>query len=701
MKNSIAILTVLTAMSVFAQPSGTLDTTFGNGGKVVTSITPGQDKAYGIAFQTDGKIIVAGHSTSTITGKDFAVVRYNSDGSLDNTFGTNGIVTTDLQAGGEDVAYSVAVQTDGRIVLAGSSDNGSNKNAALVRYTDNGTLDNTFGNNGIVLTDFENLQQDEIKTLKIHALTGKIIVGGSSAISSSIGKPVLARYNSDGTLDATFNNTGIKLLWIAVNDNNRIFSVEDLVLESNLKISCVGYRKNISTSIGIEYWAARVLSNGDMDTSFSSDGVLQYGDGSGSSSAHGLILNSNQDIVLCGSRQFNGNYSFRTLKINQNGTISNPSVSYTSYITGIHKAYKIAEENNGKYIFVGSTGSSTNNSFAVVRINNNLSIDNSFGSNGSVQTTFGNALNECHNLIVQPDNKIVAIGFTGNDFAAARYLGNDLPQLNDFQLASPMNLATNLNYTSVTFDWTNAFGATSYEIEIDLSSSFTTSQTYPTTSSSFTLSNLQPNTQYFWRVKASDGSNWGTPTGVWSFTTNALENFVLTSPSNGSMNQNYNALILNWTDNIGATSYQIQVDTTNNFSTNSQTFSSNISAYTVSLLPSKTYYWKVRASNGTNWGQWTTIWSFTTKADPTSSIHEVYFADIKIYPNPTSDIVFFEANDHLLNKPFKLLDNTGKEIFSGLINGAQVRIELNKLSTGIYLLQIGDYPQQTFKILKE
>ena len=166
MKNIITILTVLTTLNVLAQPAGTLDQSFGIGGKVITSITSGQDKAYGVVIQPDGKIIVAGYSTSTLTGKDFTVVRYNTDGSLDNTFGTNGIVTTDLLLVSEDIAYSVALQTDGKIVLAGYCDNGSNRDAALVRYNSNGVLDNTFGTNGIVLTDFENLQQDEIKTVK-------------------------------------------------------------------------------------------------------------------------------------------------------------------------------------------------------------------------------------------------------------------------------------------------------------------------------------------------------------------------------------------------------------------------------------------------------------------------------------------------------------------------------------------------------
>ncbi len=702
MKNALSILAVFISLNVFSQPAGVLDPTFGTNGKVVTSITTGQDKAYGVAIQPDGKIVVVGHSTGTLTGKDFAVIRYKANGVLDSAFGVNGIVTTDLLVGSNDVAYSVALQPDGKIVLAGFCDNGINKDAALVRYKTNGVLDSTFGTNGVVITNFENAQQDEIKVVKIHALTGKIVVGGASDVSSSIGKPVLARYLSSGILDTSFNTTGIKLLWVAVNDVNRIFSVEDLVVESNGKISCVGYRKYVSTSIDIEYWAARVLSNGSMDNTFSTDGVLQYSDGSGSSAASGLLLNSTQDIILCGNRQYNGNYSFRTLKINQNGTISNPSVFYTGYVSGVNKAYKIAEDNNGKYVFVGTSGSTTLNSFTVARINSsNLLTDNSFGTSGFANTTFGNPLNECFNLAIQTDNKIVIVGFTSNDFAIARFLGNATPDLNNFQLSSPVNLATNRNYASLAFDWTDAFMATSYQIDIDDAPSFSSPQTYTTINSSYTASNLQPNKQYYWRVRASDGTNWGSYSTSWSFTTNALENFNLSSPANGSTNQAYASLVLDWTDNLGAAGYQVQLDTTQNFSSNPVTLSTSNSSYTVSLLPLKKYYWRVRASSGASWGQWKTAWNFTTKADPSFYIGEDYFAGLKIFPNPAIDVLTIEANANLLNKPYILFDITGKELLSGFVDDKKTTLKLQGLPSGTYLLQIGDSHKKTIKILKE
>jgi uncharacterized delta-60 repeat protein len=104
MKSFLTLPTILLPFSAFSQLPGTLDSTFGIGGKVLTSINPGQDKAYSIALRPSGKILVAGYTTNSVTGKDFAVLRYNNNGTLDSSFGFNGIVTTDLQVGSEDVA---------------------------------------------------------------------------------------------------------------------------------------------------------------------------------------------------------------------------------------------------------------------------------------------------------------------------------------------------------------------------------------------------------------------------------------------------------------------------------------------------------------------------------------------------------------------------------------------------------------------
>ena len=98
----------MTAKNGYSQ-AGSLDSSFGTGGKVITSINSGSDIAYAVGLQSDGKIVVAGMTTNTSTGKDFACLRYNSNGTLDSSFGTNGIVTNDVQIGSDDVAYSLAI----------------------------------------------------------------------------------------------------------------------------------------------------------------------------------------------------------------------------------------------------------------------------------------------------------------------------------------------------------------------------------------------------------------------------------------------------------------------------------------------------------------------------------------------------------------------------------------------------------------
>ena len=124
--------------------NGDLDPTFGSGGRVTTAIGNMDDRATAVAIQPDGKIVAAGSSFTNGTGYGFALVRYNPDGSLDNTFSGDGIQHDDISAG-SDEAYSIALQPDGKIVLAGYANNGSsNDDFALLRYNPDGTLDNTF-----------------------------------------------------------------------------------------------------------------------------------------------------------------------------------------------------------------------------------------------------------------------------------------------------------------------------------------------------------------------------------------------------------------------------------------------------------------------------------------------------------------------------------------------------------------------------
>jgi uncharacterized delta-60 repeat protein len=198
----MSILVLVLSYNSFAQ-DGSLDLSFGNGGKVITPIGLGQDIGYSVAIQADGKIVMAG--SSYIVNDDFALSRYNSNGSLDLSFGTSGIVTTSIGSAG-DVAHSVAIQTDGKIVVAGYSYINNHRDFALTRYNTNGSLDTSFDTDGKVTTPIGS-STDEGYAVAIQA-DGKIVVAGTT-FNGSIFDFALIRYNSNGSLDLSFDIDGI------------------------------------------------------------------------------------------------------------------------------------------------------------------------------------------------------------------------------------------------------------------------------------------------------------------------------------------------------------------------------------------------------------------------------------------------------------------------------------------------------------
>jgi uncharacterized delta-60 repeat protein len=182
-------------------PDGSLDTTFDGDGKVVTDFG-GLDSAFDVAIQSDGKIVAVGWASGD--EQDFALLRYNADGSLDPSFDGDGKVSTGFAVGVDDTASGVAIQADGKIVVAGASGAGTTPyNFALARYNSNGSVDSTFDGDGKLLTDFGSFDHGEDVAIQAD---GKIVVAGTSAYS--LNDFALARYNLDGSLDQTFDGDG-------------------------------------------------------------------------------------------------------------------------------------------------------------------------------------------------------------------------------------------------------------------------------------------------------------------------------------------------------------------------------------------------------------------------------------------------------------------------------------------------------------
>jgi uncharacterized delta-60 repeat protein len=189
--------------------NGSLDQSFGSGGKVKTHF-PGVDNtgssATSVALQSDGKLVVGGyHKQSDRTPHEFALARYNSNGTLDSAFGQAGKVMTRIGLG-DAYSFGIALQSNGRIVLAGYSYTTADHAFTLAGYTSNGTLDSSFGTGGLVTTDFAGTTDDIAYAMTMQS-DGKLVVAGRTGEYPAFDFG-LARYNSDGQLDQTFGTGG-------------------------------------------------------------------------------------------------------------------------------------------------------------------------------------------------------------------------------------------------------------------------------------------------------------------------------------------------------------------------------------------------------------------------------------------------------------------------------------------------------------
>ncbi|MCX7788451.1 MAG: hypothetical protein N2442_12240, partial [Spirochaetes bacterium] len=262
---------------------GSLDTSFGIGGIVTTQIgnTAG---ANGIAVQSDGKIILAGYAfmDSALT---FTLARYNPNGSLDSTFGTGGKVTNKI--GNYSIANGVKVQTDGKIIVVGSQKINNYTDFSIVRYKENGVLDTTFGNGGIVLTSL--CPSNDSASCVANLSDGNILVGGYLKNGSSYDF-ALIRYKQDGSIDMSFGQEGKVITSIQTGDDR----ANKILIQSDGKIILVGY------SSGTDFALARYNPDGSLDSSFGTGGKVTtkilYGNGS----ANAGILQPDGSIVVGG-----------------------------------------------------------------------------------------------------------------------------------------------------------------------------------------------------------------------------------------------------------------------------------------------------------------------------------------------------------------------------------------------------------------
>lgn len=241
------------------QLDGGLDPRFGGDGKVRTDFTPTTDEvAYATAIQPDGKILAAGAVWDGVSFRGFALARYNGDGTLDTGFDGDGTVVTDFGSGSAG-AFAIALQRDGKIVLAGFASSGPDPSGiALVRYTSSGSLDRSFDGDGKLITPVS-LGSSSLALDVVVQPDGLIVVGGRSLLTRGQSGAALVRYLSDGRLDGSFDGDG-KVEWTT----DAGASINAIALQQDGRIVTVGEPDGSLT---------RFKANGSLDTSFSGDGT--------------------------------------------------------------------------------------------------------------------------------------------------------------------------------------------------------------------------------------------------------------------------------------------------------------------------------------------------------------------------------------------------------------------------------------------
>jgi len=412
---------------------GDLDTTFGPNGVTYTDIgTASGDKAFAVLVQPDQKIVLAG-SSSNGSDDDFAVARYSSLGILDPNFSDDGKQTTAIGSG-DDVAYDVGIQSDGKIVVAGSAFDGTDNDFALARYTITGTLDTTFGVNGVVTITIS-AGDDVARALAIQP-DDKIVVVGSAD-----GDFAVARYSSEGGLDTATFGGGDGIVITDLFGATDVANAIAIQLDDG-KLVVAGF-SDIGASD--EFAVARYLVDGSLDTTFAGTGWVTT-DFSGNSvdQAYSVDIQTDGKIVLAGFINSGATDDFALARYNSTGSLDTTFGTDGKVVTPVgsndDQAYSVAIQPTGRIVVAGFSDNAvpTHQDFSLARYTITGTLDTTLGATGVISTDLGtintvnNSVDQAYAVDIQADNKIIVAGFTdhpaGNDnFAVVRYESPNTP----------------------------------------------------------------------------------------------------------------------------------------------------------------------------------------------------------------------------------------------------------------------------------
>lgn len=303
--------------------NGTLDSAFGNGGKAQISFNGAQSFVQSMAVQLDGKIVLGGWTA--LGAKDFALARVTSNGTLDTSFGTNGKVITTLNYNYSDLITDLVIEPNGKIIAGGCTSSENNPWMCMVRYTSNGTVDTTFGTNGVVMNYDDNSRNCTIA----RQVDGKIIMGGCYDGIYFL----TIRYNSNGTKDTTFGNNGVVNLF----PNTYGTAIKALIQPDNKIVVCGG---TVSADFTQGCFTVIRLNAGTLGVDeFENDNVVVY-----PNPTSGIVSYDNSESAF----EKVGIYNYLGQEVMNSsffGMGNNPMINLSGLSNGV---YLLRFEGNGK-----------------------------------------------------------------------------------------------------------------------------------------------------------------------------------------------------------------------------------------------------------------------------------------------------------------------------------------------------------------
>jgi uncharacterized delta-60 repeat protein len=425
--------------------AGALDPTFGSGGKVggAFSALSKSDVATGVAVQPDGKIVVVGTTTGAGGTGDFAALRLNADGTPDAGFGSGGrvVIPFDLGGNNEDDASAVALQPDGKIVLAGEASVATGSRFAAARLDPNGSLDATFGTGGKATFAVNAGGSVDIATGVAVQPDGRIVLAGRAAIDNTPHFAFAAvRLNANGTLDGTFSGGTVTVPIMFAGTNNA--ESEGMALQADGKIILAGFAGQNSFGAGQHVFAAaRLNTNGSLDNSFAGTGTVTIPfnpGGSEAAVANAVAVQPDGKIVLAGSAMTAASpLILAVARLSSSGapdgTFGSAGQVTVPFSGG--EARAVAVQPNGKIVLAGLATGNMGKIFATARLTVNGALDSAFDDSGIAFLTFGSLNDEARAVALQADGKILLAGLsqTGNPaaftftFVVARLTGDVVP----------------------------------------------------------------------------------------------------------------------------------------------------------------------------------------------------------------------------------------------------------------------------------